>query len=129
MVSLLPDISIFSAFAMLLTAWCHRVSGSSVISFDAPVHGRPTPASRTCLGPFIEMFPFTVSVGSGESFRSLGAKCLDETRAFLQHALPGTCVSSGAAASNVVLNFFSRSFGDFAGSRDALRVDSLGPQR
>ena len=53
--------------------------------------------------------------GPGESFRSLGAKCLDETRAFLQHALPGTCVSSGAAASNVVLNYFSRSFGDFAG--------------
>jgi amino acid adenylation domain-containing protein len=115
LVSFLPDIAIFSAFAMLLTAWCHRVSGSTVISFDAPVHGRPTPASRTCLGPFIEMFPFTVSVGSGESFRSLSAKCLDETRAFLQHALPGTCVSSGAAASNVVLNFFPRSFGDFAG--------------
>ena len=114
-VSVLPDISIFSTFATLLTAWCHRVSGSTVISIDAPVHGRPTPAARTSLGPFIEMFPFTVSVSPGESFRSLGAKSLDETRAFLQHALPGTCVSSGAAASNVVLNYFSRSFGDFAG--------------
>jgi amino acid adenylation domain-containing protein len=114
-VSLLPDISLFSIFATLLTAWCHRVSGAPVVSFDTLAHGRATPAARIALGPFIERFPFTVSIGTGESFRSLGAKCLNETLAFLRHALPATGGSAGANASNVVLNYVSRSFGDFAG--------------
>lgn len=113
--SFTAEISIFSVFATLLTAWCHRVSGSSLISLDAPAHGRPTPAAKASLGLFIEMFPFTVTVVPDDSFRTLGAKCLEETRAFLRHALPATCVSAGATVSNVVLNFFSRSFGDFAG--------------
>ena len=114
-VSLTRDISIFSIFATLLTAWCHRVSGSTIISLDALAHGRPTPAARNALGPFIERFPFTVSIASGESFRSLGAKCLAETLALLRHALPATAASAGASAGNVVLNYLSQRFGDFAG--------------
>ena len=114
-VSALPDISVFAIFATLLTAWCHRLSGSTVVSVDALAHGRPTPAARATLGPFVERFPFTASVSSGDSFRTLGAKCLDETLAFLRHALPATAVSPGASGGNVVLNYVSRRFGDFDG--------------
>lgn len=114
-VSVLPDISVFSIFATLLTAWCQRLSGATVISFDTLIHGRPTPAARRSLGPFIERFPFSVSTSDGESFRSLGAKCLDETLTLLRHAVPATGASAGGSAGNVVLNYMSQRFGDFAG--------------
>ncbi len=113
--SLSPELSRFALFATLLTSWLHRVSGRSELGFDAPVAGRPTAEAKRALGLFIEMFPFAVSVGPRETFRSLGARCLAEAELFLRHSLPGTSSPSGAAAGSVVLNYFPESFGDFAG--------------
>ena len=113
-VSLSREMSRFALFASLLTAWLHRISGRSELGFDAPVSGRTSRRAKRTLGVLIEMFPFDVTVEGGETFRSLGAKCLAEAGEFLRHALPGTHVSSGTV-SNVVLNFFPGSFGDFAG--------------
>jgi amino acid adenylation domain-containing protein len=113
--SFTPDISTFALFATALAAWLHRVGGRHELGFDAPAHNRPTAASKRSLGLFIEMFPFCVEVTAGDSFRELARKCLAETQLFLRLALPGTNAPSGAAASNVVLNFFSGTFGGFAG--------------
>ncbi len=113
--SLSQELSRFTVFATLLTSWLHRVSGTSDLGFDAPVAGRPTAEAKRALGLFIEMFPFAVSVGPDETFRSLGARCLEEAKLFLRHALPGTSTPSSAEASNIVLNFFPAAFGQFAG--------------
>ncbi len=113
--SLTPDISRFALFATVLVAWLHRVSGKRELGFDAPAHNRPTPAAKRTLGLFIEMFPFAVHVDPGDSFRALGRTCLVETQHFLRLALPGTSAPSRATASNVVLNFFSGTHGDFSG--------------
>ena len=113
--SLSPDLSRFAIFATLLSSWLHRVSGTSELGFDAPVAGRPDAKSKRALGVFIEMFPFAASVEPGDTFRSLGARCLEEAALFLRHALPDTSAPSGTSASNVVLNFFPGSFGPFAG--------------
>ena len=113
--ALSAEMSRFALFATLLLSWLHRISGRSDLGFDAPVAGRPTAASKRALGVFIEIFPFAVTVEPGDTFRSLGAKCLEEAELFLCHALPGTSSPSGAAASNVVLNYFPEAFGDFAG--------------
>ncbi|MEP7309043.1 MAG: amino acid adenylation domain-containing protein [Acidobacteriota bacterium] len=113
--SFTADISMFAVFATLLTAWLHRITGATQLGFDAPAHNRPTPSAKRSLGLFIEMFPFAVAVEPGESFRSLGRKCLAETQQFLRFALPGTSSSPGARPGNVVLNFFSGRFGGFAG--------------
>ena len=109
------EMSRFALFATLLLAWLHRVSGRFDLGFDAPVAGRPTSESKRALGLFIEMFPFAVNLGPEETFRSLGAKCLEEAGLFLSHALPGTSAPSGTHSGNVVLNYFPESFGDFAG--------------
>ena len=113
--SLSAEMSRFALFATLLSSWLYRISGRSELGFDAPVSGRPTAASKRALGVFIEMFPFAVRVETGETFRTLGAKCLSEAELFLRHALPGTSSPSGAVVGNVVLNYFPRDFGDFAG--------------
>jgi non-ribosomal peptide synthetase component F len=109
------ELSRFTLFATLLVGWLHRVSGRTELCFDAPVAGRPTPEAKRALGLFIEMFPFAATIEPRDSLRSLGAKCLEEAKLFLRHALPGMSAPSGAAASNVVLNFFPAAFGDFAG--------------
>ena len=97
------------------SSWLHRISGRAELGFDAPVAGRPTAEAKRALGLFIEMFPFAATVEPDDTFRSLGARCLEEAKRFLRHALPGLSSPSGAAASNVVLNYFPGAFGDFAG--------------
>jgi amino acid adenylation domain-containing protein len=114
-VSLSEEVSRFAVFATLLSSWLHRISGSREIGFDAPVAGRPTAAAKQALGLFIEMFPFTTRVEPTDSFRTLGARCLEEAKSFLVYALPGLSAPSGTTASNVVLNYFPVAFGPFAG--------------
>jgi amino acid adenylation domain-containing protein len=111
------DLSRFAVFATLLSSWLHRVSGRTDLGFDAPIAGRPTSDSKRAIGLFIEMFPFAATVTSDDSFRSLGARCLEEAKLFLRYAAPGTSSPSGTTASNIVLNFFPGSFGPFAGVR------------
>ncbi|MGB5752520.1 MAG: amino acid adenylation domain-containing protein [Thermoanaerobaculia bacterium] len=113
--SLSPELSRFAFFATLLVSWLHRVSGGSDLGFDAPVGGRPSAAAKRAIGLFIEMYPFAARMELRDTFRKLGARCLHEARSFLQHARPGLSSPSRVAASNVVLNYFPRAFGDFAG--------------
>ena len=113
--SLSGELSRFALFATLLAAWLHRVGGRAEVGFDAPFHGRPSAEAKQALGPFIEMFPFAAAVGPRDTFRTLGAGCLEEATRFLRHALPGMSSPSGAAAGNIVLNYFPGSFGRFAG--------------
>ncbi len=113
--SLSEDLSRFSLFATLLVTWLHRISGQTDLGFDAPVAGRPTPEAKRALGLFIELFPFAATVEPQDTFRSLGARCLEEAKLFLRHALPGMSTPSGATASNIVLNYVPVQFGTFAG--------------
>lgn len=115
--SLSDGVSRFALFATLLAGWLHRISGNPDVSFDTPVNGRPTPQARRALGLFIEMFPFSVLVEPGDTFRTLAARCLREATLLLRHALPGASAPSGATAGNVVLNFVPAAFGAFAGIR------------
>jgi amino acid adenylation domain-containing protein len=111
---LTPDISLFTVFATLVAAWIHRVSGSTDVDIDTPVHNRPTRDAKRSLGVFIELFPFAVSVAPDDTFRELGRRCLDETQQLLRGAFPGMSSLSGQSASNVVLNVFFGGFGSFA---------------
>ena len=113
--SLSAELSRFATWATLLVSWLHRVSGNIELGFDAPVAGRPSADAKRALGLFIEMFPFAASVEAGDTFRTLGTRCLEEAKRFLRFALPGMSSPTGATASNVVLNYFPASFGPFAG--------------
>jgi len=113
--ALSEGVSRFALFATLLASWLQRISGRADIGFDAPVAGRPTAEARRALGVFIEMFPFPVTVERDDTFRTLGARCLEEAMLLLRHALPATSAPSGATASTVVLNHVPGAFGTFAG--------------
>ncbi len=115
--SLSEGVSRFALFATLLVSWLHRISGNVEFGFDTLVAGRPTPQARRALGVFIEMFPFSVAVNTDDTFRTLAARCLQESTLLLRHALPGVSAPSSATASNVVLNYVPDAFGTFAGLR------------
>ena len=118
--SLSEELSRFAVFATLLASWLHGISGRRELGFDAPVTGRPSPEAKTALGLFIEIFPFAATVRAGDTFRSLGARCLEEAMLFLRHARPGMSSPAGASAGNVVLNYFPAAFGAFAGHPTAV---------
>ncbi len=112
--SLAEGVSRFALFATILVSWLHRISGSTELGFDAPISGRSGADARRSLGVFIELFPFAMTVEPGDTFRTLAARCLDESTRLLRHALPGMSAPSAAAASGVVLNYVPASFGPFA---------------
>ncbi|MEL7061722.1 MAG: amino acid adenylation domain-containing protein, partial [Acidobacteriota bacterium] len=124
--SLSPELSRFGVMATLLSAYLHRMSGGGrELGFDTPVAGRTTADAKRTPGLFIELFPFAVEVRPGDTFRALGARCLEEAMRFLRHARPGLSAPSGAEAHPVVLNFIPTAFGDFAGRTP--RVEWLHP--
>jgi amino acid adenylation domain-containing protein len=124
-VSASEELSRFALCSALLVGWLYHVTGRTELGFDAPVAGRPTAEARRSLGLFIEMFPFAASVEPGDTFRSLGARCLEEAKLLLRHAVPGSSAPSSTTSSNVVLNYVPAAFGPFAGMRP--EVDWIHP--
>lgn len=115
--SMFADVSRYAVFATVLSALLYRTSGQTMLSFDSPAGNRYTRAAKRSLGCFIEMFPLDVEFVEGDTFRSLGARCLEEIRGLLANVAPGVSAPDRATASNVVLNYFPQSFGTFAGHR------------
>lgn len=106
-------MTLFQLFATALFAYLGRVCDSRAPVIGSPAHNRPSLAFRETIGLFIEMFPLSVEIDEGESFRSLLGRVAAETQAFLRHALPGTSSPAGARAFNVVLNYVHAEFGPF----------------
>ena len=112
--SLSFELARFNLFASVLSAWLSRVGGGDEVGFDAPVAGRPTADAKRAFGCFIEIFPFAAGVRPDDTFRSLAARCLDESMRFLTHARLGLSSPSAASASNIVLNYVPVRFGRIA---------------
>ncbi|GAB5535918.1 MAG: hypothetical protein Rubg2KO_21670 [Rubricoccaceae bacterium] len=113
--ALTEHVALFNRFATLLFAYLHRVSGQSELAFGTPSHNRPTAALKETVGVFIEVFPLQVSVEEGETFRSLLAKVQRATGSFLRYAQPGTSSAAVNRSLNVILNYITASFPEFAG--------------
>ncbi|MEO0558815.1 MAG: amino acid adenylation domain-containing protein [Bacteroidota bacterium] len=113
--ALTEHVALFNRFATLLFATLHRVSGQTELAFGTPSHNRPTAALKETVGVFIEMFPLQVSIEEGETFRTLLAKVQRATGAFLRYAQPGTSSSAVNRSLNVILNYITASFDEFAG--------------
>ena len=117
--SLSPDLSRFALWSTVVAAWTHRISGAEEVGFDAPVAGRPSPEARRCPGLFIELFPFAARVTPDDTFRTLGARCLEEALLLVRHARPGASADTtgaGDALADVVLNYVPTTFGSLAGA-------------
>ncbi|MEM1139850.1 MAG: AMP-binding protein, partial [Pseudomonadota bacterium] len=110
-----PHLTRFTIFASVYAAWAARVSGQECIRIAAPAHNRPSLTLRQALGLFIELFPMEMTLAEGETFRTLYRKMANEGQSFLKYAQPGLSTAKGVASANLVLNYISARFGDFAG--------------
>src|SRR5690606_28792210 len=91
------------------------------LAVGAPAHNRGTADLKRTIGVLIEVLPFRIEIGPGETFRSLYEKVAAETLRFLRHAGPGMAEVASGARLDVVLNYISAAFGDFDGR--PVRVD------
>lgn len=108
-------LSRFNLFATLLIAWQHRVTGESQVTLGTPSHNRPAASDKATIGLMMELLPLQVAVGPDETFASLSKKVHQETGQFLRHARAGSTNADLVRAFNVVLNYITVSFPEFAG--------------
>ena len=109
------QLACFNAAATLLAAYIHRVSGQRRLCIGLPLHNRVSPASKETLGLFVEFFPLVIEVDEDDSFASLLRKTNASVVQVLRHAEPGSVDRRLKKNYNVVLNYLSASFPDFAG--------------
>lgn len=113
--ALTADHSLFNVFSTALLAFLHRFGDRDQPAFLAPSHNRSTVDAKRTPGLFIEIFPVQTGIDPDETFRSLVAKVQAQSRAFVMNARLGTSHVVHTRPWDVVLNFITASFGDFAG--------------
>ncbi len=112
---LTPELSMFHVFACALLTFLHRTGEHDNPAFLAPTHHRPTAEDKQTPGLFIELYPVQAPCEDGETFASLMRKVQTQAREFLFNARPGTSYAVHSRPWDVVLNFITASFPDFAG--------------
>jgi amino acid adenylation domain-containing protein len=113
--ALSAQISLFTTFAVLLTALVSRLSRRQRIAFETPSMNRHSAADRATPGLFIELFPFVVDIDTQSTFVDLGKQILDLIPGFVKHGRTGASMPGGSPACDTLLNFIPFSVGEFNG--------------
>jgi amino acid adenylation domain-containing protein/non-ribosomal peptide synthase protein (TIGR01720 family) len=109
------DLARFQVFATALFAYLSRITGNLQLAIGTPTHNRVSPALKATPGLFIEVYPVQVQVERDDSFLSLHTKVAHATQQFLINTAPGVSGFDHNRAYDVVLNYITAAFGDFAG--------------
>ena len=112
--SLNVDMSMLGIFSTLLTAYLYRVGGNPSISIGLPFQSRDR-ANTDTIGMAQQTYPLRVEVDSDETFVSLMRKTMRALMGLLAHAPLGSGNATHQAANDVLLNYTTLSFPDFAG--------------
>lgn len=111
---LTPQMSQYCLMATVLYAYLYRVTNQDKLSVGCPAHNRPSMELKKTVGLFIELYPQQVTVESDDTFESLFHKVQHSAGMLLRNAQPGCCDVELHRTFNVVLNYITASFGDFA---------------
>lgn len=112
--ALSAQMSLFTAFSVLLAALISRISQRSRIGFETPFANRATSEERATPGLFIELFPFAADVDGSTTFTELGRQIQAQLPALIKHGLPGASVPTSDSHCDAVLNFIPFGLGTFA---------------
>ena len=107
--------SVLQIFAAILVGYLHCLNGKESYVIGIPFHNRRSKTFKETIGFFSEVLPVRISVGDDETFVSLLAKF---KAAVFQAARHGGCAVVNPYFKrlyDVVLNYHTRSFSDFAG--------------
>ncbi|MGI9597868.1 MAG: AMP-binding protein, partial [Acidimicrobiales bacterium] len=103
---MLTDDLAWSTLLVTATAvYWHRITGATGFAIGLPVHNRSDPATRTLIGPTMEVFPVDISIEADDSFRTVHKRIGRAILSTLRYAAPGT---SPAADYEAVVNVIPR---------------------
>lgn len=107
------DLAWSSVLITTSAIYLHQVSRTNDLSIGLPVHNRTDAASRSLLGPVMEVFPVDVHVEPGQSFRDLHRAVSRSVLKTLSNAEAGTApVGDYEAIVNVIPRGEVGPFGD-----------------
>ncbi len=113
--SLTKDLSLFNVLSALFASYIFRISGQHKFAFGAPIHNRTSKTFKETVGLFIEIFPIVVEFKKGDTFASVLERIKLESNNFLRYAQPGMIRPEISGSFNIILNYISANFSDFAG--------------
>jgi len=107
------QIGQYQIYLSVVIAWIHRISNERDITFNMPSAGRNTKETRNCIGYFIELLPFRVSIPEQSTFEDL-YKCVQaETMRFIRYTDNGVCQFNKHTRPNIFFNFITSAFNQF----------------
>lgn len=109
------ELSIYSLFLTATFIYLNKITGEENVVIGTPSHNRTTPADKLVPGLFIELFPLSITIDEKDTFKTVFSKLQLEINSFLRNVQPGGSTSEINNLFNVVLNFITARFGDFAG--------------
>lgn len=110
-----PDLSRLALYLTAYIAYLHRVTGDDRITIGLPSHNRLSDVDKATLGPFVEVLPVEIELGTDDTFLDLHTKVKSELGVFLRRAKPGAAAAENTSAISAVLNYIQAEFGEFAG--------------
>jgi amino acid adenylation domain-containing protein len=107
--------SLLQAFAAVLVAYLHCLNGKSKYAIGIPFHNRRAKSFKETIGFFTEVLPVFLEVSEDDSFLSLMAKVKAEVFRAVRHGQYSLANSNFQRLYEVVANYHTRSFSEFAG--------------
>ncbi len=108
------ELTFANLFGALVLAYLHRMTHNDTIRLGTPLGNRSTPALQEQLGMIIEVLFLQVDFSADETFASLVKKVAAANLRTLQNAQPGIGTAAHNRAYNVLMNFITGGFPDFA---------------
>ena len=107
----------FNFFATILFVYLYRISSQNNLAIGTPTHNRFNKTDKQSIGLFVQFFPLNLEVSKQETFLSLYKKVQKEAIGFFRNAFPGVASLDAKKQFNVVLNYITSTFNEFAGHK------------
>lgn len=107
--------SLLQIFAAILVGYLHCLNGKESYVIGIPFHNRRSKTFKETIGFFSEVLPVRISLGDDETFVSLLAKFKAAVFQAARHGGYAVANPYFKRLYDVVLNYHTRSFSDFAG--------------
>lgn len=115
------DLAVLHALQVAAALWWCRVHGRSRVMLGIPVHDRVTPAQRSTLGLFMNVYLVPLSVGDTDSPAALLAQARAGTARMMRHRGVTVADRAGERGFDLLVNYQPIRRSAFLGGRSATR--------
>ena len=109
------ELSYAHVFGAIIYVFLYRISQQSAIRLGTPFANRSTPEFQNTIGLFIEVLSLYVELEPDDTFQDVVKKVAKANFGALQNVQPGIGTAQHNRTYDVLMNFITVSFPDFAG--------------